>query len=90
MLGFEVLQVLRVFFISSRLLVFGQFVIIFFLCCLSLAFVWLLFSLSQALPILPNKLCNLGEGKVLALEIISHFCIAVTRSASLQPKGPSR
>lgn len=89
MLDLEVMQVLQIFLISGRLFVFRQFVIVFLLGCLSFSLVWILFSLSQALPIFSNKLSDLGEGQVLAFEILSHLCTTVRKSASLHFENES-
>lgn len=66
----EVLQVLVVHLVLRRVLVFGQFAPILFLCLLSLGFEPLPSVLRDVLPVFTNNLRNLGEGKVLALELL--------------------
>lgn len=66
----KILQVLAVRFVFRRFLIFGQFTPILVLCLLSLGFEPLPSFFRDVLPVLANNLRNLGEGEILALELL--------------------
>lgn len=66
----EVLQILVVYLVFRRFLVFGQLTPILVLCLLSLGFELLSSFFRDVLPVFADDLRNLGEGKVLALELL--------------------
>ena len=84
MLGLELLQVNHVPPVLGCLLVLGKVAVVLVLDRLRFRFEWFLLSLREALPILSDKLGNLGERQVPALQLVPHLCAHhVKISASL-------
>ena len=74
MLRLKVFKVLLVSLVVWRLLVLGQFRIVLLFCTIGLSFAAFAFLGGQDLPFLTDYLGNLGEGKILSLQRLSHLC----------------